>query len=102
MRTKIILGILVVLTLFVSGCVESTVCGTYELDDSVLNLYQDNTYLYIPAGGIAQKGTYAQHGDSIEITNVLGMTTILNITRFGLVDDEGRLWRKKDVKFQNA
>ena len=90
----IILVIGIVLSLCVSGCINLEVSGVYELDGATMALRDDNTYLYVPDSGISQKGTFEIYDNNLELTNVLGMTTILTITEDGLVDDKGKLWRK--------
>ena len=90
-RIILILAIIVIL----SGCVDNSICGIYTFKDSKLILQDDGTYLYYPhADSTAQKGTYTTNHNEIQITNVLGMTTILKTTNGGLIDDEGNVWRQ--------
>lgn len=51
--------------------------------------------LHSSAGGMTQKGTFTQNGDEIQISNILGMTTIVKIVKDGLIDDDGILWSRK-------
>ena len=84
-----------VIILLISGCIDNSVYGTYSYLNSKLILQEDGTYLYFPVfPGVSQKGSFSQNGNDIQITNVLGMTTILTITEYGLVDDHDKLWRK--------
>jgi hypothetical protein len=87
--------IISVIIIFLSGCIDNSIYGTYSYLNSKLVLQEDGTYLYFPEiAGVPQKGSFSQNGNHIQITNVLGMTTILIITEDGLVDDKGKLWRK--------
>ena len=82
------------LLLCASGCTESKF-GTYQSAESTISLRSDGTYLYIPEDSdTAQKGTFSIYDNTVELTNVLGMTTILTITKDGLVDDKDKIWRK--------
>lgn len=95
----LIIGII----LIASGCIDNSICGTYTFEDSKLILQDDGTYLYYPhIDDTAQKGKYTTNHNEIQITNILGMTTILKTTNSGLIDDEGNVWRKQDVKLQNT
>lgn len=90
--------ILLILTIvmFVTGCIDSSVCGTYTHSDSKIILQEDGTYLYLPShDGILQKGMYSQNGNDIQLTSAFGTATILKITKDGLIDDEGNIWRKQ-------
>jgi hypothetical protein len=84
-----------IMILILSGCITSSVCGVYRLDGATLALRDDNSYLYTTDSGTSFSGHTEMYKDKIELTNSLGMTTILTITKDGLVDDEGKLWRKK-------
>jgi hypothetical protein len=79
-----------------SGCINNSLIGTYTHNNNSIKFQEDGTYLYTPAGGMAEKGTYTQNGTEIQVTNVLGITTILKKTSEGLLDDDGKtLWRKE-------
>lgn len=96
-KIKIIMFVALVLlvSLSLSGCVDSSICGTYVLDGSILILQEDNTYIYTPSdSGLTQKGTFSQNGNDIQLTSAFGTSTILKITAGGLIDDESGLWRK--------
>lgn len=87
--------LILIITLLASGCIDTSICGTYTFEDSKLVLQDDGTYLYYPhINDTAQKGTYTTNGNEIQITNILGMTTILKTTNGGLIDDEGNVWEK--------
>ncbi len=82
-----------VFVLLMSGCVDSSLCGTYTLEGSTLILQEDNTYLYTPSDfGLTQKGTFSRNGNEIQLTSAFGTSTILKITAGGLIDDENGLW----------
>ena len=81
--------------LILAGCVDNSVYGTYTQENSTLTLQEDGTYLYVPTGSAyTQKGTFTQNKDSIQLTNILGITTMLKITKAGLVDKDNELWIK--------
>lgn len=90
-RSLMMVGMLILL----SGCIDTPIYGTYSNNGSTFVLQEDNTYLYTPAGGMTQKGTFTQNGDEIQISNILGMTTIVKIVKDGLIDDDGILWSRK-------
>jgi hypothetical protein len=87
---------LLTIILLLSGCITSSVCGVYGFDGAILVLHDDQTYLYTPKDSdTIQKGTFGIYDHKVELTNVLGMTTTLTITNDGLVDDKGKLWRRR-------
>lgn len=97
MKLKIISGILaaLIVAISLSGCVDNSIYGAYTYSTSKLVLQEDSTYLYYPdVAGTAQKGAYSQNHNEIQLTNILGMTTILKTVNGGLIDDEGNIWRK--------
>lgn len=86
-----------------SGCVsENTYIGTYKLDKTpskTLEIREDGTYLLIPTDTkFTQKGVYAKRGSTIEVTNALGFTSVINITDYGLLEDNGDRWIKVTQK----
>ena len=92
----IIFFIGIVLLFCAVGCIHLECTGTYELDKTTLVLRDDYTYLYVSKDSdTAQRGTFGIYNNKIELTNILGMTTILTITEDGLMDDEGKVWRKQ-------
>lgn len=96
---KIEIICIVVCLLILAGCVDKSVYGRYTQEGSTLTLQEDGTYLYTPAGSAyTQKGTFTQNGDSIQLTNILGITTTLKITKAGLVDKDNELWIKVQEK----
>lgn len=85
-----------ILILFVSGCIDGSVCGTYTYSDSKIIVHEDSTYLYLPSSeGIPQKGTFSQNSNDVQLVSAFGTATILTITGDGLIDDEGNIWIKR-------
>ena len=70
--------------------------GTYKLDKTptkTLEIREDGTYLLVPEDSkYTQKGVYVKRGTTIEVTNVLGFTSVMNITDDGLIEDNGDRW----------
>ncbi len=94
----------IILLLLISGCIDSSVCGTYTLNGSVLIIQDDNTYIYTPATShLTQKGTFTQRGNDLQLTSAFGTSATLKITAGGLIDGT-ELWKKEglNAKFQNA
>jgi len=92
----IIIGMLVV---SLSGCVDANIYpGTFKLSgptNQTLELRDDGTYLLIPDDTThTSKGTYVRKGDTLELTGVFGLTSIMNITDKGLIGTNGNLWIK--------
>ncbi len=92
----IIIGMLLVA---LSGCVNAnTYPGTFKLGDpptQTLELRDDGTYLLIPADTThTSKGVYVRRGDKIELTGVFGITSIMTISKTGLIDPDGDIWAK--------
>jgi len=93
--------IIVVGILLLSGCIDESVIGTYTHDGAKLVLQSDGTYLYTPENGIIQKGTYSAaviddlNLTEIQLTSILGTTTVLQTTKTGLIDDENDIWIKQ-------
>ena len=96
---KIEIIIIGMLLISFSGCVNSNIYqGTFKLGDpptQTLELRDDGTYLLIPADVThTSKGTYVRKGDKIELTGVFGITSIMTISKTGLIDTDGDLWVK--------
>ena len=95
MKIKIIIiGIILV---FLSGCVNANIYpGTFKLGDpptQTLELRDDGTYLLIPTDAThTSKGTYVRRGDKIELTGAFGFTSVMTISKTGLVDIDGDIW----------
>ena len=92
----IIFGIILV---SLSGCVNANIySGTFKSGNppnQTLELRDDGTYLLIPADAThTSKGTYVRKGDTLELTGVFGLTSIMNITDKGLIGTNGNLWIK--------
>jgi hypothetical protein len=87
--TKIILISTLVLVLLLSGCVDSSIYGTYTFNGAIIRLQEDNTYLYTPANGFMQKGTFTQNGDEIQLTSAFGTAVVMKIVQNGLVVTDG-------------
>ena len=53
----------------------------------------DGTYILVPADPkFTQKGVYVKRGETIEVTAALGFTSVMNITDYGLLEDNGDRW----------
>jgi hypothetical protein len=56
-------------------------------------LTEDGTYLLVPADPkFTEKGVYVRRGSDIEVTGMLGFTSVMNITDYGLLEDNGDRW----------
>ncbi len=102
MRFKLIAAAMLLASLF-SGCVaQDTYIGTYRLDKTpskTLELREDGTYLLIPSDPkFTSKGVYVKRGSTIEVTGMLGFTSVMNITDYGLLEDNGDRWIKVTQK----
>ncbi len=96
MRFKIFAVLLLVASLF-SGCIgQDKYTGTFKLDKTpsdTLELRADGTYLLVPADPrFTEKGVYVKRGSTIEVTGALGFTSVMNITDYGLLEDNGDRW----------
>lgn len=96
MRFKLIVAMLLIVSLF-SGCVsENAYIGTYKLDKTpskTLEIRDDGTYILVPADPkFTQKGVYVKRGETIEVTAALGLTSVMNITDYGFLEDNGDRW----------
>ncbi len=96
MRFKQFSMLLLLISLF-SGCVsQEKYTGTFKLDkipSDTLELREDGTYLLVPADPkFTEKGVYVKRGSTIEITGALGFTSLMNITDYGLLEDNGDRW----------
>src|SRR3972149_5940831 len=79
------------------GCVsQDAYIGRFKLNkirSKTLEIRDDGTYLLIPADpAFTQKGVYVKRDSTIEVTNALGFTSVMNITDFGLLEDNGDRW----------
>lgn len=102
MRFKLFAAVLLLASLF-SGCViQNIYTGTYKLDKTpskTLELRDDGTYLLVPADSkFTQKGVYVKRDSTIEVTNALGFTSVMNITDYGLLEDNGDRWIRVNQK----
>lgn len=82
-----------------SGCVSQDVyIGTFKLDKTpskTLEIREDGTYLLVPEDSkYTQKGVYVKRGTTLEVTNALGFTSVMNITDEGLIEDNGDRWMR--------
>ena len=80
-----------------SGCVSQDVyTGTFKLDkipSKTLEIREDGTYLLVPADTkFTEKGVYVKRGSTMEVTDPLGFTNVMNITDDGLIEDNGERW----------
>ncbi len=96
MRFNIFASVILFASLF-SGCVgQDTDAGTFKLDKTpsdTLELREDGTYLLVPADPkFTEKGTYTKRGSTIEVTDALGFTSVMNITDYGLLEVNGDRW----------
>ncbi len=96
MRFGLFAAMMLLASLF-SGCLSQDVyIGTYKLDKTpskTLEIREDGTYLLVPEGSkYTQKGVYVKRGTTLEVTNVLGFTSVMNITDDGLIEDNGDRW----------
>lgn len=96
MRFKLFMAVLLLISLF-SGCVsEKTYIGTYKLDKTpskTLEIRDDETYILVPADTkFTEKGVYVKQGSTLEVTDALGFTSVMNITEYGLLEDNGDMW----------
>ena len=103
MKIKIEIITIGMLLVLLSGCVNSNVYpGTFKLGDpptETLELRDDGTYLLTPADAThTSKGVYVRRGDKIELTGVFGITSIMTISKKGLIDPDGDVW----IKIQNS
>ncbi len=98
MRLNIFAAVILLASLF-SGCVgQDTYAGTFKLDktpSNTLELREDGTYLLVPADPkFTEKGTFTKHGSTIEVTDALGFTSVMNISDYGLLEDNGDRWSR--------
>lgn len=96
MRIGLFAAAMLLASLF-SGCVSQDAhIGTYKLDKTpseTLEIREDGTYLLVPEGSkYTQKGVYVKRGTTLEVTNALGFTSVMNITDEGLIEDNGDRW----------
>ena len=96
MKFKLFTAVMLLVSLF-SGCVsQDAYIGTFKLDkipSKTLEIRDDGTYLLIPADpAFTQKGVYVKRDSTIEVTNALGFTSVMNITDDGLIEDNGDRW----------
>ena len=50
-------------------------------------------HLLVPADSeYTQKGVYVKRGSTLEVTDALGFTSMMNITDDGLIEDNGDRW----------
>jgi hypothetical protein len=96
MRFELFVAVILLASLF-SGCVgQDTYAGTFKLDKApsdTLELREDGTYLLVPADPkFTEKGIYTKRGSTIEVTDALGFTSVMNITDYGLLEDNGDRW----------
>ncbi len=96
MKFKLFVTVMLLASLF-SGCVShDTYIGTYKLDKTpskTLEIREDGTYLLVPADPkFTEKGVYVKRGSTIELTGALGITNVMNITDYGLLDADGDKW----------
>ena len=96
MRFKLFVAVMLLAFLF-SGCVTNDVyIGTYKLDKTpskTLEIREDGTYLLVPADPkFTEKGVYVKRGSTMEVTDPLGFTSVMNITDDGLIEDNGERW----------
>ncbi|HYN44526.1 MAG TPA: hypothetical protein VER35_00865 [Candidatus Limnocylindrales bacterium] len=102
MRFKLFAAMMMFASLF-SGCVsQDAYIGTYKLDKTptdTLELREDGTYLLVPADPkFTEKGVYVKRSSTIEITGMLGSTSVMNITDEGLIEDNGDRWIRVSTK----
>ncbi len=96
MKIKMLATVILLASLF-SGCVsQGAYIGTYKLDKTpskTLEIREDGTYLLVPDDPkFTEKGVYVKRGSTIEVTGMLGYTSIMNITDYGLLEDNGDRW----------
>lgn len=96
MKIKLLATMMLLASLF-SGCVSQEVyIGTFKLDKTpskTLEIRDDGTYLLVPADPkFTEKGVYVKRGSTIELTGALGITNVMNITDYGLLDADGDKW----------
>ena len=93
MRFGLFAVVMLLASLF-SGCVSQDAhIGTYKLDKTpseTLEIRDDGTYLLVSK--YTQKGVYVKSGTTLEVTNALGFTSVMNITDDGLIEDNGDRW----------
>lgn len=96
MRFKLFAAVILLVSLL-SGCVTNDAyIGTYKLDKTpskILELRDDGTYLLTPDDPkFTSKGVYVKRGSTLEVTGMLGFTSMMNITDYGLLEDNGDRW----------
>jgi hypothetical protein len=96
-------AVVMLLAFLISGCVsQDKYTGTFKLDmtpSKTLELREDGTYLLVPDDPkFTQKGIYVKRGSTIEVTNALGFTSVMNITDYGLLEDNGDRWSRVTQK----
>lgn len=96
MKFRLFAAVILLASLF-SGCVSNNAyIGTYKLDKTpskTLELREDGTYLLVPDDPeFTSKGVYVKRGSTIEVTGMLGFTSLMNITDYGLLEDNGDRW----------
>lgn len=96
MKFKLFAAVMLLAFLFF-GCVgNDAYIGTFKLDKTptdTLELREDGTYLLVPAEPkFTEKGVYVKRSSTIEVTGMLGSTSVMNITDYGLLEDNGDRW----------
>ncbi len=96
MRFKLFAAMILLASLF-SGCLSHDAnIGTFKLDKTpseTLEIREDGTYLLTPDNlKYTEKGVYVKRGSTIEVTGALGLTAVLNITEYGLIEKNGDRW----------
>lgn len=102
MRFKLFAAVML-LAFLLSGCVSQEVyIGTFKLDKTpskTLEIRDEGTYLLVPADSeYTQKGVYVKRGSTLEVTDALGFTSVMNITDDGLIEDNGDRWIRETQK----
>lgn len=90
-------SVVILLASMFYGCVTSeSHIGIYKLDKTpsdTLELREDGTYILVPADSrFTEKGVYVKRGSTIEVTGALGFTSVMTITEYGLLEDNGDRW----------
>lgn len=99
MKIKFLFGVFLFITgVFLSGCVVSSVQGTYlneKTPENKITLDSDFTYILTNNNHVST-GTYKlSQNNTIILTGALGVATVVKVDGNVLIDDDGERWIKK-------
>jgi hypothetical protein len=88
----------IILTIFLSGCVEPNKNEVFieQRNNETITLYSDSTFTVTGDSGHGSSGTYRTDGETVTfIFTPLGNIKILKRNSTALIDTDGDIWMKK-------